>query len=217
MPMDDKPSFQSGQSFFNLRDLQALVRMIPRVIVGGRGIKVKMFGTDRVVVEATQEQAPPASGTKIRLFKVLEEKDDYLVCLRHTPGVAPSEDAEPVNVAKPYLLQREPFHNQTIDYVRAKIRYVYDETTNPAKIGTRIATVTDITSGDDNVEETDEGTAEAQLIVPPYYVGDIITAFQGDSGVKDEENKSVAWSDMNSGSRCWTHHSRHDPDDPNVE
>lgn len=209
MPMEDKPEFHSGQTHFRLQDLQALVRMIPRVITGGSGIFVRMFG-DRVVIGMREGPAPPNGGTKIKTFKIVEEKDDYLVCIRSTPGVEDDPETT-VNIAKPFLLRKTGFHGETIDYGRGSIKYTYSE------IGIRLAEVMSINPADDNVEETDEGTQESQMIVPPYYVGEIITAHQGETGLKDEVNENIGWSDMNTGARTWTHNSRHDPDDPNAE
>lgn len=219
MPMENKPEFHAGDTHFKLADLQALVRMIPRVIRGGVGINIRNFG-DRIVIESTDNQAPPSAGSKIALFKVTEERDDYLVCVRYSPGVEESEeDEEPAtfNVAKPFLLRKTPFHNQTIDYGRGKIKYTYDTTGDPFEIGARLAEVIDIEEDDDNMEETDVGTKEAQIISPPYYIEEIITAVQGETGVTDSEGNAISWSDLNTGARCWSHNSRHDPDDPNDE
>lgn len=209
--MENKPEFHSGDTHFKLSDLKALVRMIPRVITGGKGISVRMFG-DRVVIESKAEQAPPSGGSKIALFRVEEEKDDYLVCTRFSPGVEPDPEAPSIKVAKPYLLRRTPFHGETIDYGRGEIRYTYGPANDPTEIGTRLAKVMSINEEDDNMEDTDVNTEESQMISPPYYVGEILTAVQGETGVQDDEATAVSWADLNTGARCWTHNSRHDPD-----
>jgi hypothetical protein len=210
--MENKPNFQAGDNFLKLSDMQALVRMIPRVIRGGQGIKIRAFG-DRILIEATANQAPPSGGSKIAQFQILEEKDDYLSCIRYPadPQASP-EDIPVYAVAKPYLLQRLPFHGFSTDYGRASILYTYDDD----GVGTRTARVMTIDSEDDNMEETDVGTVEAQIITPPYFEGEVILAVQMDTGLRDEEDKAISWADLNTGARCWTHNSRHDPDNPNA-
>jgi hypothetical protein len=50
--MDIKPNFRPKQKTLRASELKLLAKMIPRVIVGGKGISVKQFG-DRIIIENT--------------------------------------------------------------------------------------------------------------------------------------------------------------------
>lgn len=100
-----------------------------------------------------------------------------------------------VYVAKPRLLQRTPFDNQTVLLRGVNVRYDYDD----SEKGKRTATA----SG---------ATAEVQVITPPYFNGDIIAARSGATGLTtvdsdvlgpDDNIGLVVWTDTNEGGREW--------------
>lgn len=130
-----------------------------------------------------------SSFTDIKTFVVRETKDDYLVCTnfkydRNEPTdhdmTRGDDETVTVNVAKPRLLQKTPFHNKTIEYHDATVTYNYNLGVNGRQ-----------------ASAPNEDT-EKQYINPPYFKGDIIVARKDNTGYED-----VNYIDMNEGGREW--------------
>lgn len=129
----------------------------------------------------------------VALFRVLEEKDEYLVC----EGYDPFEGYfwKEVAVAKPYLLQETPFDGQTVD----DVTYTYQSKS------VRKAVHADWTS--------------IQRVTPSYYVDttteDIIACARSfivvadHTGLFDDDGKPVEWIDLNFSGRRWVDDSRY--------
>ena len=112
-------------------------------------------------------------------FRVKSESNDYLVC-RTWDGT--TEGSTDVLVAKPYLLQRTPFHGVAVTYPNAQvITYTY------AAAYERTA--------DDTVD------SETQIVTPRYFVDEEIIGIavpRGGTGVDDCD-----WMDLNTAGRHW--------------
>jgi len=183
--------------------LNFLVHAMPRIITGGRGIAVKMLG-DRVVVEQTDSPRPNPPRNILKLFEVVEVKQDYVRCRVYTEGAEPDPDAAVVAVAKPRLLQYKRWNGKTVDYGddgsgstpvdTSKILYTYTGLqTRTAKVGTGTNAIT-----------------EKQVVTPPYFKSDVITARHGTTGLVDPDTLddngnpvAVVWEDLNCGGRAW--------------
>lgn len=100
-----------------------------------------------------------------------------------------------VYIAKARLLQRTPFHEQTVTLRGLDVTYSY-----ATELGRRTASSPGLRD-------------ENQVVTPPYFSGDIITAkgnlvtgyTTDDADVVSEEGElySVVWEDMNQGGRQW--------------
>lgn len=104
---------------------------------------------------------------------------DYLIC--RTWNGSDSGNVL-IEVAKPYLLRRTPFHGQS----RLGIAYQY---TSPV---TRTA--------------TRDATTESQVVNPSFANGDVIYAelpIGGGTGVIAESGKAIRWLDKNLDARAW--------------
>ena len=168
--LKSKPKhFQDGQRNLHPDDLNSMVDIGIRSITGPG---TRNFG-DRITIDTFQG----VFGKEVKLFpfKVVKEETNHLVCVPYIPDGFPSvvgnevyEDFDPeqhVFVAKPFLLQQQPFNARTILYGNGNTEgYVYD----PDVVYDR--TVNGSNSWTDHVEET---------ISPGYYVGDHIWAIYG--------------------------------------
>jgi hypothetical protein len=151
--------------------------------------------TDRVVAAETPHKAYDlvrlgtskvvgGSGSGLQSFRVKSfaaGDGDHLVC-RTWNGQTSVEGTVDVLVAKPERLRLRPYHNQTVNGVR----YVYDTPTQ------RTATQGDI--------------SEVQIVVPPYYVNQVIRAaspIKGTTGVRTPAPGTgmIAWEEVSA--RDW--------------
>lgn len=172
------------------------------------GGAVNMMTTSNfIAVRAAGNMATPL----LRTFVVREEKDDYLVCVEfdydtddlqeHDENLGTSNDQSgggaesgdsgggdtgttSVKVAKPRLLQQGPFQNKTINY--GDMSVTYDYTGN----------------GKRNAHGTRQEGDQKERITPAYFVGDIIVARSGPTGVV-VDGKPITWQDINEGGRQW--------------
>jgi hypothetical protein len=124
--------------------------------------------------------AVAAGGASAIAFIIVEEFDDYLECT--------DPDGETVNVAKPYLLRKEPFDGLSVDYDNPQstqsVTYTYDN---------------------DYVDrrEADDGTStETQRVTPEYYVGEEILGISCEVELTNAD-LTCAYVDLNTGGRCW--------------
>lgn len=150
---------------------------------------------------------PEIPGFKVGLYKVLEEKDDYLVCRGYDPlAKFPFTEGTPsamhkIKVAKPPLLLKTPWDGSSAEIGGVTYEYSYT--------GTGVRTVT-WTDGDGDHEEEER-------IDIPYFVGDIIVAVESqrsqiqrqggmtvnDEKVRDEAGALLSWVDLNVSGRHW--------------
>jgi len=164
----------------------------------------------------------PTPGNVIFQYKVVSEKDDYLVCNTYDPETD-TVDSDIVNIAKPYALRRKPFDTKTIAYRDKSITYTYyplpteeeeeeEEEENPFRYREAETTVLVSNPGSDPYSAQ---VTEAQRIVPAYYVGDVISAYQAATGLttEEEEPATIQWTDLNTGGKVWAHSPSNDPDD----
>lgn len=190
------PPFVRGQPAPGADLLNQLTQAIIRQIRPGMNTQVNYYN-DRVVINSDQpnRQQPPTSAYYVQ-FVVLEELDDYLLCAFFSPpvnqnGVIPQIYSSELGqgqlaltyVAKPYLLQRTPWDNQTVTIQGNTTTFTY------TGLGQRNAV-------------TPTGTI-SQMISLPYFPGDIVTAVLGFSGYKDPNGSPVPWMDVNEGGRTW--------------
>lgn len=195
--LNPKPDeFKPGQRQLSAKDLNDVSGALIREIRGdGKTIEVNKFG-QRIVISAIDKVVPATSTVQVRSFVVRVIRNDYLVCIPFTfqEGVPQPHDstlsASATNficVAKPRLLQRTPFHGLTVLLDGVSVTYTYQTT-----VGRRQANT--------------GSWQEFQRIVPPYFVGDIISARKGTTGVTTtvaDGSSSVQWSDVNEAGRAW--------------
>lgn len=122
-----------------------------------------------------------AAGVTVAAFRLRSVAGDYLIC---RPWGDPAGEA--IQIAKPSLLRRTPFHNQTYNYVS----YVYTSSVS------RTATI--------------NGDVEEQIVIPPYVWDDRIVATSPILGGTDviahegtEDEMVVIWEDDNRDARAW--------------
>lgn len=168
---------------------------------------------------AVENPFPEKMETRLGLFKILEEKEDYLICKGFDPN---AERATPItrgafkkiNVAKPPLLQQTRWDGQTVslivDGVATDVSFEY------VGVGVRIARAT---INESIVEEV-------QRITMDYIVGDSLLCAQvREEGLLDgmgvyssaglpgftltSTSQNIAgggrltWLDFNVSGRCW--------------
>lgn len=128
--------------------------------------------------------AAAAVGSAVAHFKLRQsghEFGDYLRC-RTWDWRSETEGDEDVFVARPWLLRRSSFE----DITRAGIHYTYS--TNSTRTARR----------------TSDNATEVQIIIPMYYIGDILKAEKGivgDTGVVVED-VMLEWEARTEG-RAW--------------
>lgn len=149
---------------------------------------------------------PEKKDFRLGQYRVLEERDDYLLCTGFDPNAKnPFSEVTPsafrtgslLKIAKPPALQRTVWEATTVTIDGVDYTYEYDD----AEFGVRTV------SGDD-------GSEEEQRIDPPYVlasgIGDIIVAVQirksaavDGMEVTDEEGTRLRWIDLNVSGRHW--------------
>lgn len=106
---------------------------------------------------------PEKKGFRLGQYRVLEEKDDYLICVGYDPNakdpLAEITPAAPrtIKVAKPPALQRTPWDGTVVDLGGVEHTYEYSNDEHGVRTARWI--------GDDGVEQDEE-----QRIDPPYIV-----------------------------------------------
>lgn len=92
----DKPkNFFRGQQNISADDLNKILKALPRLIVGGKGINVRSFG-DRIIVESAARAVGPLDYTAVMEIVDATTYDDYMICSRNEGEVW---------VAKPAILR----------------------------------------------------------------------------------------------------------------
>lgn len=153
-----------------------------------------------------EEPFPSKGEFRLGVYKVLEEKDDYLKCLGFDPlAKNPFSEITPsafrtIKVAKPPLLLKSPWDGKTVDIDGTDYTYEY------TGVGVRTVTWTDSDGFDQEVEER---------ITPPYFDDDILVAIEvrktlvqtgfvvNDEKVEDENDAPLHWVDLNVSGRHW--------------
>lgn len=123
----------------------------------------------------------PNAGTAVRQMEVIEVGGDFLVC---QPRDFVAASGATVFVAKPWLLRRSPFEDQTRD----GITFTYTS---------------------DSERTADDGAdTETQQVTPSYVAGDVIYAARNINGrilIQDSQSETIqaAWLDLNVDGRTW--------------
>lgn len=137
---------------------------------------------------------------RLGLYHIVEERHDYLICQGWNPNAKGTSAQytpsafQTINVAKPSLLQKTPWHGKTesliVGGVATPVTFTY------SLVGMRIATAGEVT--------------EIQRITMDYFVGDTITAVEvrKNSAVDGcdtltETGSRLTWVDLNFSGRCW--------------
>lgn len=153
------------------------------------------------------EQSPFPDKREFRLghYRILEERDDYLLCTGYDPNAKwPFSEVTPsafktgvlMKVAKPPELQRTSFDGQTVTVGGVDYTYTYSDD----EFGVRKAQWTN-----------GSGTQrEVQRIDLPYRVGDLLIAVEirknsavDGMEVADEAGARLTWIDLNASGRHW--------------
>lgn len=201
--LDPKPEpfqYRGKSTRLHMSDLEAMRRAILRQVRGGDDVDVQYFG-DRVVVRGTATGPTlPDVNNYATLFVVLKEYDDYLLCTPYQIPLTSDLSWEPplydknrgsdriqnpvtAHVAKPYALQKTPWHNRTVSGGGKTLTFSYPNANRR------------------NVTDSDGNTYPQEL--EPYWPGDVITAVQLPMGYKDPDGLPVVWLDLNSAGRSW--------------
>lgn len=176
----------------NLRD------GMPRQVRGGAGISVEQMGDRLVVRDNRSPVVTPDHGNYAAQFVVRQEFDDYLLCVPFTQPAAGSGWWEPQEydstlesgaviytyIAKPYILQKTPWHNKTVTANGEDFDIAYTAT-----VGERELTDT-------------SGNVYTQKI-NPYLSGEVIWARKGLTGLTAPNGLPIVWADENSAGRQW--------------
>jgi len=137
----------------------------------------------------------PLQGEDFRLglFKIEEERDDYLLCRGYDPH-AHHRHKQLLKISKPSLLLKTPWDGQTVTLGNRDVTFEYID------IGKRIA----------RAIIDDELIEEVQKITMDYFPGDTIVAVQVRTSydvdgmdVYTEEGGALSWLDLNMSGRCW--------------
>lgn len=188
---NDQPTLPQPQ--ISVRAINDLLRAVPRVITGD-GVQMKRIG-DRYIIENDQLLNQPAQ--QVQHFVVMEEEDDYLVCVHfdfsnteqtYTEDLGVSlqalgETGTVVNVAKPYWLRKTPFDGKIVTLSGVDVLLTY------TGVGAR-------------TYDPASGATQLQVIQTPYFAGDIITAYEAASGITVDDTL-IVWTDLNTASRSW--------------
>lgn len=131
-----------------------------------------------------QATVKPRNRLLVERFRFLgDDKGDFIIC-QALDEISVTEGN--IRIAKPFLLRRTPFDNDSRIAGGEKITYVYSSSSE------RVATNTD-------------GTDETQVIVSSYSEGDFILAIHGiedQTGVRVDD-KDLGWLDVNNDARAW--------------
>ena len=121
----------------------------------------------------------------VRVFRIENIHDDYLDCKLYNPITDDALD-QIVPVAKPRILQRSAFDGQTISYEGGdSFSYSYSNATE------RTAT------------NTSNSETETQVVVPEYFVGDLILVTSAPTGLTSSEGIDIQQNDINTAARGW--------------
>lgn len=197
--MRDSVSYPGRPGQFNKKTLNDLIAAVPRVI-SGDGVLMKKI-SDKWVIEAEESIVYPAE--EVRYFVILTEQTDYLTGVifhftnqpqAYVPTLATDLQDQQLtgtvmNIAKPWWLQQTPFLN-TILLVNGKnIKLTYQG--NGSRLYSEVA---------------DDGTTlistTKQTVTPSYFMGDIIAAKLGPTGMVIDNNP-ISWMDINTAARIW--------------
>lgn len=181
---DQFPEFGGGQTWSQQsasrwRHLVDEVRAWSNIRVGP-GLKLtKRIGTARIELVKQRARIQTAGIVLVEL-RYESQHDDYLVCKKSLPDGT----SDIINVAKPFLLRRTPFDNQTINGVR------YDYS-SPERRVARTG------SGDSLVVETHKITPP-YLRIPLQQPGNrgftrILAARVDRLDMKDTDGEDVLW------------------------
>lgn len=126
----------------------------------------------------------------LRKLKIVSASNDHVVC---NPYDADNDatGTDTVNVAKPFELRHTPFHGATIAYPDGNGDITYSYSSQRARTASR-------TIDGDTLTET-------QIVIPDYWVGDIIVAARsliGGTGVT-VSGTVLVWEDINTAGRMW--------------
>jgi len=201
MGIEHIPGFRRGQDSLDTSDLNAMVRAIPRVLVGGNGTKVRRFG-DRIIIETDKTKTPKPS-KELKAFKVISIQEDILLCSPYIPGQNTNPESELTAVAKPHLLQFSPWHGKTVRYGSFVVKYTYQE--KDKRLAVR---------DPDSSQSSGNSREEIQTVTPPYFIPsgwndndvfDVIIARPAITKfyVDNDPTKPVVWEDINTGGRQW--------------
>jgi hypothetical protein len=150
----------------------------------------------------------PLLDEKLRLgtFRLLEERDDYLICKGYDPNAPKRKWHQRILVAKPWLLQRTPWDGATVTLGGKDVTFEYQLETQSGR--GRLKRIARATVYDD--EGNPEAIEEIQRITMDYLANDVITATQNrKTSVHDyidartETGRRIHWIDLNSSGRCW--------------
>jgi hypothetical protein len=155
-----------------------------------------------------ENQYPEKEAFRLGTFRVIEEKDDYLICRGYDPNAKhPFSEITPsasitIEVAKPPLLQRTPWDGVTVEI--AGIEYTYEYSDD--EFGVRTKRWTD--------EDDEEQEVEERIDIP-YFVGDWLEAAEvaispvvdgmvvNDTKTENENGALLTWMDQNVSGRHW--------------
>ena len=172
------PKFESGKPIM-ARDLNALSGDSLRDVVLGPGMSAVL---QHGVLMMRRQEDLFFRKSPVIFAQVVAAYGDYLECTYYDP-VADVAGAT-VYIAKPFMLRQTPFDGETITYLDgSSITYAY--TTQRER------------AADDGVD------SETQVMTPDYYVGEVIRATRGNTGVVDGDTKRLGWEDMNTCGRFW--------------
>ena len=182
------------------------------ITVGGHGKGPRKRRTRRFVpgqpakpFRPTENPFPEKEEFQFGTYRIIEEKDDYLICEGYDPRAKnPFAEYTPdairqLKVAKPPLLLKSPWDGQTVSLI-------VDGTATP---------VTFQYTGTGKRTATAGAVEEVQRITMDYFVGDSIVAVQigknawqqgmvvNDVKVQDENGANLSWVDLNVSGRCW--------------
>jgi hypothetical protein len=168
-----------------------------RIVRGGRrqisGPNVSEYG-DRVVVNPPRDYSTnPHNSTFLQKFVVLAVYDNYLLCKVITYAVDASGWWAPYNyqavggepsydyihIAKPDEIRRSFWDGKTINVNGEMIAY--------AHVSEGIRTANGVT----------------ETLTQPYYPGCVINGVKGVSGVNDDQDRPILWTDANTAGRHW--------------
>ncbi len=162
-------------------------------VVAGNGIAIGRVG-GRNTIGLDYFNLPPSNiyGAGIVRVQVTAIGEDYMECV-HYDSINGGTGAA-VNVAKPYLLQKAPFHAVQVSYPIAggtqDITYTYDATYPEWK---RLA--------DDGAD------SETQVITPAYWTETappcLLHAVWWNMGQDDSSGNRIRFQDINSDARVW--------------
>lgn len=151
-----------------------------------QGVGATQFMQRRVSVPAAYNGSDPPVDTHewydlVMRFTVTGDENDYLVCT--------DVHGNTVNVAKPYELQKTPFHSSSATFFADPTSVSYSYT------GTSVRTAS-YTVDDEDVEEE-------QIITPAYIDNGALYAVYCDTGLLDDDGKPIFWLDLNTAGRQW--------------